>query len=591
MSKLTFRIGMPEPHTHLFEVAVEVQAPNEDLVFEMPAWTPGSYLIREYARQVQDVTAYDQQGNERPVQKVEKAAWRVDCDGCASISLQYRVYAHDLTVRTSHLDTSHGYFNGANVFMCPRGYEGESSLLVVDPPFDWRVSVALPEVQENCYQVRDFDQLVDSPVECGSHTEVVFDAAKTRHRWVSWGDAFDVTPHVDDVRSVIEKEVELFGELPSDVEDYLFICHVQDRRNGGLEHANSQTIGIDRRTSTHAQSYEDFITLVAHEYFHVWNVKRIRAEGLGPFDYSQEAYTPLLWMMEGITGYYDTLIPVRAGLMPVERYLEILGERIGSLRSQPGRFVRSLEESSMDAWIKLYRPDENTPNSTISYYLKGELVALLLDLTIRERTDGTKSLDDVMRTLWVRQRDTNEAIRPNEVEGIFATATGLDLSEELKAWTQEKKDLPFERLFAGAGLSICGTHTKTFDRSRLIEGAVKSPAPWLGIRTHVVGGKTIIRHVLSDSPASEAGLNPGDELIALGGLRVSHGTWMAQLALENDGAKIDVVIARRKRLMTLHAVLGEAPHDRFTVRLNKEASTDQCKRLEAWLEQPWTAAS
>ena len=591
MSNLTFKIGMSAPHTHLYEVSVEVNNPAGKLVFEMPGWTPGSYLIREYARHVQDVTAFNAKGKPLSWQKLGKASWEVDGENEETITLSYKVYAHELTVRTSHLDMSHGYFNGATVFACPKGYEASPSTLIVEPAFDWTVSVALPATGKNQFAVENFDQLVDSPVECGNHEEVTFDAGSITHRWASWGDDFDVSPYVSDIQAVIEKEVELFGELPPDMDDYLFICHVQERRNGGLEHKKSQTLGIDRRTSTHAPSYEDFITLVAHEYFHVWNVKRIRAQGLGPFDYSQEAYTPLLWMMEGITGYYDTLIPVRAGLMSVERYLEILGERIGILRSQPGRFVRNLEESSMDAWVKLYRPDENTPNSTISYYLKGELVALLLDLVIRERTQGSKSLDDVMRHLWIRQRDTDKAIEPEEVVALFKAATGLDLASELDQWTRGREDLPFEELLPIAGLNVRGSHKKTFDRSRLPDGKKKSPAPWLGITTHLSGGRTLIKYVLSDSPASKAGLNPGDELLAISGLRVSHGNWQAQLALEADGAVTDVVVARRKRLHTMEVTLEQAPCDTYKLQLSQDASASTQTLLESWLQQSWPTKS
>jgi predicted metalloprotease with PDZ domain len=587
MSNLTFKISMTAPHSHLYEVEVSLEHPGEKVLFQMPAWTPGSYLIREYARHVQDMRAYGSEGQEVAWRKVGKAAWEVDAGNQASVTLSYRVYAHELTVRTSHLDMTHGYFNGATMFACPQGHENSPSSLIVEPAFDWIVSVALPSVGPNRFAVENFDQLVDSPVECGTHEEVVFDVASVPHRWASWGDDFDVSPYVEDIRVVIEKEIELFGELPADVDDYLFICHVQERRNGGLEHKKSQTLGIDRRTSTHAPSYEDFITLVAHEYFHVWNVKRIRAKGLGPFNYNQEAYTPLLWMMEGLTGYYDTLIPVRAGVMSIERYLEILGERIGSLRSQPGRFVRSLEESSMDAWIKLYRPDENTPNSTISYYLKGELVALLLDFVIRDRSNGTKSLDDVMRHLWVRQRDTGQAIDPTEVDDLFEAATGLDLSKEIDAWTRGKDDLPYEELLALAGLSFAGSHKKTYDRSRMADGEKKSPAPWMGLTTLSSGGRTLIKNVISDSPAAEAGLNPGDELLAISGLRVSHGSWQAQLALEKDGATIEVVVARRKRLHTMTVTLNSAPFDTFKVKPKKDASAKQRNILESWLQRDW----
>ena len=577
---------MPQPHTHLYEVAISADTAGASTTFRMPGWTPGSYLVREYARHVQDVTAVDEQGSPLGVEKIDKAGWTVHAN-TDRVTLKYRVYAHDLTVRTSHLDGTHGYFNGANVFMSPDGQSASPATLEVSVPEGWTVSVALPRVEEgkNIFRVVDFDELVDSPVECGTHEEHHFEAAGVTHRWASWGDdSFDITPLLPDVTTIIEEEVALFGELPEDIDDYLFIAHVQERRNGGLEHKKSQTLGIDRRSVSHMPSYEDFVCLVTHEYFHLWNVKRIRPVGLGPFDYNKENYTPLLWMMEGFTGYYDTLLPIRAGLIPVKRYFEVVGERIGKLRSVPGRHVRSLEESSFDAWVKLYRPDENTGNSVVSYYLKGEMAAWLLDLTIRRETDGERSLDDVMRFFWHRQRDTGAAIDPADVDRFFQEATGLDLKEAVDSWARGRNDLPFEKLLPTVGLELKGGYKKTYDRRRMGEDE-KAPAPWLGITTQIKSGKCTVATVRSDGPGYDAGVYAGDELIAINLERVSQGSWKGHLALYRPGDEVQLTLARRKQLVTVNVTLAEMPFDTFTVGVSSEANAAQRTLLEAWLGQ------
>ena len=591
MSRVTCRISMPDLNRHLYTVEMHVVEPEAETVFRMPVWTPGSYLVREYARHVENVTAWGDEGVAIPVRKRDKAAWEVESKGHGSVTLAYQVYAYDLTVRTSHLDATHGYFNGANVFAFPEGYEASPIGLEVTPPEGWSVSVALPRQPltddgVHRFWAVDFDELVDSPVECGPHEEVLFNAGGITHRWVSWGEpGFDIAPLLGDVTAIIDEEIALFGELPADVDDYLFIAHVQDRRNGGLEHKKSQTIGIDRRTLHHAKSYEDFVTLVAHEYFHLWNVKRIRPQGLGPFDYSQENYTPLLWMMEGFTGYYDTLIPVRAGLISVPRYLEILGERIAALRSTPGRHVRSLEQSSFDAWIKLYRPDANTKNTAVSYYLKGELVALLLDLTIRLRSQGASSLDDVMRFLWVRQRDTGAAIDPADVNHIFQEATGCDLTAELDAWVRDVSDLPFASRLADAGLAFEGRWKKTYDRTRLEGGAKKEAGPWLGLTTVTAKGRAQVSTIRSDSPAADASVYVGDELIAIDDIRVDSESWKGALSLRQPGDVVTLTLARRKRLVRTEVTLAQAPHDAVEVKIATSLSDTQRGLLETWFGQ------
>lgn len=588
MPRLTFTIAMPQPHTHLFEVAVTLRDAPADTTFRMPAWTPGSYLIREYCRHVQDVSAVGADGAALVCEHVAKAEWVVRQPAPGAITLRYRVYAHDLTVRTSHLTGTHGYFNGANVFMCPEGFADERAILEVQPFGNWGVSVALPAAPTTPvpdfpafrYAVESFDQLVDSPVECGTHREIHFEAAGVNHRWAVWGPGAEQW-HTErgaralaDVAAMIETEVALFGDLPESVEDYLFIVHLLPTRGGGLEHKNSQTLGVASDALKDPVAYEDFLTLVAHEYFHIWNVKRIRVQGLGPFDYSKEAYTPLLWMMEGITAFYDTMIPARTGLIEPKRYLEILGEKLATCRSYPGRHIRSLEESSFDAWVKLYRPDENTRNTAVSYYLKGELAIMCLDLHIRHATQGARSFDDIMRTLWVRQKETGAAIAPGDVVGLFKDATGLDLSEQLTAWVGGHEDLPLEGYLAQAGLKVSPTWKKQHPAHSLELTQAETPAPWMGLLTKQDNGNTVIATVRSDGPAAGANIYPGDELVAIDGRRVVGGDWGDRLKVFEPGDVVRVLLFRRRTQVEAEVTLGARPVDKFVIGMPAGGPTE-----------------
>jgi predicted metalloprotease with PDZ domain len=579
-ASITYRIAMPSPATHRFHVTIQVRGVEGPLRFRMAAWTPGSYLLREFARHVEDVGAATPDGAPLGVHKADKACWVVTAQG-GGVDLHYQVYAHDLTVRTSHLDASHGFFNGANVFFRVEGHESGPFRLEVIPPQEWIVSAALPRGPDGAFSVADFDELVDTPVECGTHEEISFEAGGIPHRWVFWGSGHeDRGAVIADVTRLIETEIALFGGAPPELDDYLFICHMQEKWNGGLEHKKSQVIGVDRLCFHDMKGYERFTTLVAHEYFHTWNVKRIRVEGLGPFDYDSEVYTPLLWMMEGITSYYDTLVPTRAGLITPKRYLEIVGERVAQLRAIPGRHLQSLEESSYDAWIKLYRRDENTVNSTVSYYLKGELVVLLLDLHIRMESGGKRSFDDVIRALWARQRDTGEAIRPSEVNGLLSEAAGMDLAEVLDAWVRLRDPLPIDAVLEGFGLTIVGAQKDTYTWPK---EADERGAPWMGISTRSSHGLTLVGEVRRDGPAHEADLCAGDELVAIDGLRLEAGGLKKRLALLDPGAEITLTISRRQEMLERVLTLAERPPDAYTIAVAEGLDGERSAAIEAWL--------
>ncbi|HEX9100555.1 MAG TPA: hypothetical protein VF997_00050, partial [Polyangia bacterium] len=425
MASVEYKIDLEERNAHLVRVEARFPVAGGALELKLPVWTPGSYLVREFERHVQDVTCATEEGKPLSVRKVDKATWRVDAPGATSVVVRYGVYANDLTVRSAHLDDTHAFLNGACIFLYADA--AAEARVTVAPPPGWKVTVALPEPTKNVFVARSYDELVDSPFEIGTHELVEFSAQGKPHRLAIWGKApIDRATFTGDIVKIIDAAAALFGDgVPYD--DYTFLLMLAPNQYGGLEHAKSCALLSSPFTFHPRKKYEELLELVAHEFFHLWNVKRIHPEALGPFDYQREAYTRSLWVMEGVTSYYDRYLLVRAGLQKPDKYLEKLAEELGKIAAIPGRKRQSLEESSFDAWIKLYRPDENSANSTISYYLKGGVVALLLDLEIRARTGGKRSLDDVMRLLWTRFGKAGRGFADDRVQALAEEATGLEL--------------------------------------------------------------------------------------------------------------------------------------------------------------------
>ena len=396
-SLMRYRVSMQHPHSHLFEVEAVLADPGPSPVLAMPVWTPGSYLVREFARHVEGIEADDGAGRKLPVVRLDKHRFRVEAGGAAQVRVRYRVYANELTVRTAHLDGTHGFWNGANLFLYAEGRVDEPVELTVEPPPGWRVATAM-DGGPTRFTARDYHELVDSPVEVGTHALATFEALGKRHEVaISGRGHVDLPRFAADLKKIVEHLGGLMGGLP--YERYLFIVHLTDKRRGGLEHERSTTLAVARTAFFPRESYEETLALAAHEFLHLWNVKRLRPAALRPYDYSREQYTRLLWWFEGVTSYYDRLTLVRTGLGEAKGWLKHLGEEWTGLSRQPGAGKMSLEEASLTAWVKYYRPDENSPNSAVSYYQKGELVALCLDLALR-RAGG--SLDDLLRGLHAR---------------------------------------------------------------------------------------------------------------------------------------------------------------------------------------------
>lgn len=593
---ITYQISMLRPHTHLYDVTLDI--PNQDaetIDLALPVWTPGSYLVRDFARHVQRFAAIDAAGHALPWKKIDKTTWRIDTGGARHVTVSYQVYAFELTVRTSHLDGSHGYFNPANILLYRRNHEHEPCSVKVRTPAGWQVTTGLPrDAASNgdwaIFHAHDYDELADSPFECGTHRLLTFEVDGIPHEIALWGRGNeDEQRLVDDTRLIVETARSMFGGLP--YQRYVFIVHLVDGGYGGLEHRNSVTNIVDRWGFRPARSYERFLGLTSHEFFHVWNVKRIRPETLGPFDYARENYTRELWVMEGITSYYDNLLLARAGLISRERYLEKLADNIRLLQSQPGRELQSLEQSSFDAWIKFYRPDEHSPNSSVSYYLKGSLVALLLDLELRRRTAGARSLDDVMRLLYARYAGDevhklysgSQADRPGfaEDEGFLQAVEAVAGVDDgayrafLAHTVASTAELDYARAFEAVGLQLLwGQSVET--------EAGQSPA-WLGLRLKTDHGRLKVMVVLADSPGEAAGIYAGDEILALDGIRVDEERLKARIAERSPGQSVTISLFRRDDLLHIPLQLGAAPPDTLTIASAENPEEEQTRQLEAWL--------
>ncbi|MFV9505755.1 MAG: M61 family metallopeptidase [Oscillochloridaceae bacterium umkhey_bin13] len=581
---ITYTIAMPAPHTHLFHVQIELDGLHGDVLdLILPSWTPGSYMIREYARHVQAFSATHDDGSPLHWQKQAKDCWRVQTAGATRIMVSYHVYANDLSVRTSHLDASHGYFNGAAVFMYAEGRTAEQIRLLIEPPPDWHVTTALaplpgdalasePRPGRFYFVATDYDELVDSPVECGTHRLFHFEVDQIRHELAIWGSGNeDPERLVHDTERIVKAQRDFFGSLP--YPRYTIILHLTDGKGGGLEHRNSVTNQLDRWSFRPERSYERYLALTSHELFHVWNGKRLRPAVLGPFDYRHETYTRLLWLVEGATSYYDKLLLVRAGLLRRERYLEKLADEIINLQHQPGRLCQSLEQSSFDAWIKLYRPDENSANVSISYYQKGSLVCLLLDMRLRAASNGARSLDDLLRLLYASY-PLDEPGLPEAgavqaaAEAVASLPTG-SLDDFFARYIAGTAELAYAEAFAVVGLELAWMH--------------RGPAAWLGINVRQHGERAMISSVRSDGPAYAAGVNANDELLALDGWRVSEERMNARLAEREPGTVVTLSLFRGDRLIELPVTLAEAPPDNLSLRTVATPTETQRRNLQTWL--------
>ncbi len=562
--EISYTVSMSKPWTHLLEVEMRVKstAMPQTAELQMPVWTPGSYLIREYARHVQDFAAKDAGGTDLFWEKTNKNTWRIQTKAANEVVVSYRVYANELTVRTNELNADHAFFNNAALLMNVKGFLSAPSVVKVNPYGDWKIATGLPKVegQTNTFRAENFDILYDSPFEVGDFTEAAFTVQGKPHRYVIEGEGnYDLNSITADTTKIIEEGYKIFGELPYN--DYLFILNL--RGGGGLEHLNSTALQFNRLGF--ATRYKDFLSLVAHEYFHLWNVKRIRPDALGPFDYNNENYTKLLWVAEGGTAYYESVLVERAGIITDKEFLAGKAAAIQALQNRPGRLQQSLEESSFDAWIKYYRPDENAINNQISYYDKGEIVNFLLDLQIRRDSNGAKSLDDVMRYLYNEHYKKNKNYTPEDYQRISEMMAGKPLNDFFARYVRGREDIDYNSILSGFGL-------------QMTTGGDAAEKAYLGADLTQTGDRLTVRATPAGTPAYEQGLNTADEIIAVDGNRASQTFVASYLDTKRSGDKIKLTVFRFDQMRDIEITLGGRAAQSYKI-VAVENPTDDQKRL------------
>ncbi|MCB9880599.1 MAG: M61 family metallopeptidase [Planctomycetes bacterium] len=547
---------------HLLEV--EVRTPGllagaHD--FAMPVWTPGSYLVREYSRHVEDVTAQDETGRELPWTKVTKNRWRIELDRDATVVLRYRVYCRDLTVRTNHVDEDRSYWNGAATYIVARDRFDAPIAIYVHPLEGQLVHTSLPHDpdRERAWLARTIDDACDAPFVCSNAPVQRFEALGIEHVCVLDGTPTDESSTkalLDELEKCVQAAAKVFdGKLP--YERYHFFVFADRGGSGGLEHADSCVIHLPRSWFRDDKKRLDRIGLFAHEHFHAWNVKRIRPVGLATFDYENENYTPDLWLSEGFTSYYQELVPMLAGLYTREETLNRIAKNLVAVEGIPGRHYLSVAESSFDAWIKLYRQDENTKNQCVSYYDKGACVAFALDVLIQSASGGKRSLDDVMRGLWTDFQERGAGQSRALVLSLVNEHAGRDLTEEFELLIDGRQDAPIDAWIEPFGLTIERPHGDSLAT--------------LDIKTKVVDGCLEVASVDRDGVGAALGLSPGDELIAIDGERVRASEWDSSIEGQwRPQQHVELLVARRGILTTLRGALG-AKHKGDAKMLERDA--------------------
>jgi predicted metalloprotease with PDZ domain len=602
ISPVRFQITPKHPGAHLFEVMCTVDDPDPaGQVFSLPAWIPGSYMLREFAKNIVQLWATTD-GRPLAVHKLDKSTWQ--CAPCAGpLGVRYEVYAWDLSVRAAHLDTTHGFFNGTSVFVRLHGKEHVPHEVDIRPPVgeeygEWRVATSLPRAgAAPCsfggYRAADYDELIDHPVEMGTFTVATFDACGVPHSVIITGrHRADMERLCRDLGSLCEQQIRFFGEPPP-MDHYVFLVTAVGSGYGGLEHRASCALlcGRDDLPRRHqrelSEKYRGFLTLCSHEYFHVWNVKRIKPAAFIPYDLTRENYTGLLWAFEGITSYYQFVMLLRSGLITAADFLELLSQTVTRVWRGSGRFKQSLADSSFDAWIKFYKQDENAANAIVNYYAKGAVVALALDLLIRRDTRDTRSLDDVMRALWERHGKTGVGVAEDGVERMAEEICGLDLRGFLDAVLRGVEDPPLAELLPHFGVAFELRPAESGDDKggkRAKETADKlARRPVLGIRLADGGAEAKLAQVLDGGAAQQAGLAAGDVVVAVDCLRATRANLDALLAEHGPNEAVAVHVFRYDELMEFNVVLQAAPVDTCVLTLTEDVDDAVRARRAAWL--------
>jgi predicted metalloprotease with PDZ domain len=574
---IRYTLRFPEPQTHYVEVTAAVptgRRPDVDLM--MAVWTPGSYLIREYERNVEQVAATGQDGKRLTVEKSDKNHWRIGTGGAASITVTYRVYAREMSVRTNWVEADFAMINGAPTFLTLADGMSRPHEVIIEPAAGWKTSMTgLPEMAGGSHRYRapDYDTLVDSPIVIGNPDVYEFSVDNKKHYLVNVGEAglFDGARAVKDVETVVNELRRFWGSLPYDkyVLFNMLTTVPGQIAGGGLEHKNSAMLMASKWSTRTRSSYVAWLELACHEMFHAWNVKRLRPVELGPFTYDDENLTKSLWIVEGVTDYFAELLVRRAGLSTEAEYLDALSNIVEDLQNTPGRKVQPVELASLDAWIKYYRPDENSANVSVSYYTKGSALGFLLDARIRKATGGTKSLDDVMRAAF-QKFSAARGYTPDEFRTLAEQVAGIDLKPFWASAIESTSELDYTE-----AMDLFGLRFRT---------ATPSGRAWLGANTRNDAGRLVVTEVRRDTPAYGAGLNVDDEILAIDDFRVRADQLTQRLDQYKPGDKVTLLVARREQLRRIDLQFGAEPPRQWRLEINPGSTDTQQRQRTAWLQ-------
>ncbi len=572
---IRYTVRFPAPQTNYVEVEALVPTDGRASVdMFMAVWTPGSYLIREYERNVEAVSA-TAGGRTLALDKPVKNRWRIATSGAREFTLKYRVFSHEMTVRSNWVEADFAMINGAPTFMSLVGGLARPHEVTLVLPPAWKTSVTgmpnAPDGAPHHYIAADYDTLVDSPIVAGNPMIHSFSVDGKLHQLVdvNEGGSFDGARAAKDLERIVRTDKALWGSLPYD--KYVFF-NLLTETGGGLEHRNSVMMMTTRWKMATRGAYVDWLSLASHEYFHLWNVKRLRPIELGPFDYEKENYPRSLWISEGLTDYYGDLQVRRAGLTSPSEYLALLSDAIRTLQTTPGRLTQSVEMASFDAWIKQYRPDENTINTAISYYTKGAVLGFVLDARIRAATNGAKSLDDVMRLAFARYSGAR-GFTPEQFRQTASEVAGTDLSAWFVQALESTDEIDYTPALEWYGLEFAARRPPA------------DAAGWIGAKTKIDAGRLIVENVPRGTPAFEAGLNPGDEILAIDDFRVPPEKIDDRLQAYHPGQKVTLLIARREELKRLPITLGLEPLDSWNLVPRQNATTAQRAHFAAWCRE------
>lgn len=576
---INYKLAMPEPWTHLFEVEIRysgLSPAEETLDLALPAWRSGRYIILDFAGSVQEFSVSDGKGKALSWKKTDKQTWRVRKGTSSTVVARYKVYANEFSLRTKGLNDEGAFLDGSSAFMYTEAYRALPLTLTVVPYKNWHVTTGLENVKDSphTFTAPNYDYLVDCPLFVGNQKDFQFQAEGKQHILSIMGDGnYESETIIEDLKTFVKVNREFWGRLP--YEKYVFMLYLTPHGGGGTEHINSTIMGTRPFIFNNPVAYNGFLGLVSHEFFHTWNVKQIRPRGISPYDWTKENYSKELWVAEGTTSYYGSLLMVRAGFTSAEKYLDEIPNQILEERRRPGNRVQSATESSFDAWIKYWKGNENSYNAETDYYDRGADLSLALDLEIRQRSKNKHSLDDVMRALFQRFPWDGSGYTVNDLQSICEEHAASSFRQFFDDYVHGTKSLDWETFLSYAGLNMTAVHDEK---------------AWLGLFARDQGDRTLVRFLMAESPAYNAGLDLNDELIAVNGHRVRASELPGRIAEMRVGDAVRLTIMRNDRLREFHVKLHQNPIPTYSIQKTDKPTDLQKLIFESWLSSPWDRA-